>query len=116
MYQKLLLMAPSLAESILEATQTLGNSAELTAPASSELTEAANTIVGILPPIISNNYSLVLGTLFAYLAIHILKSGIKLALFIVIVAVLSTILTNMGIMPDLNAILQSLNSSMPLVS
>lgn len=101
------LLDSAVPQEVVDAAQNLANTTVEAMPSTNEIQEVANAFTGLIPPIISNNYSLVLGALFIYVALHILKSGLKLALCIAIFAVVTTVLTNMGIMPDLNSIYAS---------
>ena len=101
------LLDSAVPKEVVDAAQNLANTTVEAMPSTNEIQEVADAFTSLIPPIISNNYSLVLGALFIYVALHILKSGLKLALCIAIFAVVTTVLTNMGIMPDLNSIYAS---------
>ena len=68
------------------------------------ITDVSNAIISMVPPILANNYPLIIGALFAYVALHLLKAGAKMVITIALAAVVITILTNAGMMPDLNQI------------
>ena len=79
---------------------------------SSEIEDVSNALMSMFPSVIANNYTLIIGALLAYLAFYILKAGIKTLLLIVFLAVLTTILTNAGMMPNLNQILQNVMTTL----
>ena len=106
-YSILVALENAIPPEVAEAAQNLADTTMESVPTTSEITEAANRITSLVPPIISNNYSLVIGALFIFLAMYILKAGIKLAMLIAIFAIGMSILTNLGIMPDLNSIFKS---------
>lgn len=72
--------------------------------AAGELGENAAAIVRTFPPIIANNYALILGALFIFAAFHLLRKSLSAILTITAVAVIVTVLTNAGLMPNLNEV------------
>ena len=82
------------------------------ATSGNEIQEFSDAIVSMVPPIIANNYAIVLGILLCYVALHLLKKCVVLVIVIAVAAVAVTVLTNLGVMPDLNQVFGTISNFM----
>ena len=58
-----------------------------------------------------NNWSLVVGILGAVIAVKLLKSGVQLAITLIFIALVITILTNLGVIPPLDQIVAAIKAA-----
>ena len=108
--------APSQATELIDSAKGLIDKTQQATEAVQGLAESTEQITQLasnLPAIISNNYSLLIGIFVAFFAYSILKSGVKIILTIIAIGFAVTVLTNMGIIPDLNNIIDSLRGVAP---
>ena len=71
-------------------------------------------VIDVLKTLIVNNWSFVLGAICAILAFKFLKSGLQLAITIIFVALVICVLTNMGILPPFDELIEGIKNASEL--
>lgn len=75
-----------------------------------DVNATAAQIAEVIRTFAANNWSLLLMICGAYIAGKLLKSGIQLVVSLLLVGVLVSILTNMGVLPPMDQIIEGVKS------
>jgi len=75
-----------------------------------DVNTTTDQLVAFICNFVSNNWTLILMICGAYIAGKLLKAGIQLVVSLLIVGVLLSVLTNMGVLPPMDQIIEGLKS------